>query len=81
MRAVSSETTAAVLSAALGVVLLLLGRWGFRMGDSLVPGWRTPADREHAAAVHRRGARACVGAGVLMLVIAVAVLASPLFTA
>ncbi|MCU4184411.1 hypothetical protein K6U06_08560 [Acidiferrimicrobium sp. IK] len=59
----------------LGVATLLIGRYGWRQGDRLVP--RTTATHQvpHRVSVLRRGAAACMVAGVMVLGAAVAVAA------
>ena len=57
----------------LGVATIILGRYGWRRGAALVP--RTTATHQvaHRASVLRRGAAACMVAGVMVLAAAVAV--------
>lgn len=59
----------------LGVAVGLIGRYGWRKGSYLLPRTAGSGDAEHRAAVLRRGAVACVAAGVLVLAGAVAVAA------
>ncbi len=66
----------ALLTMGLGGCLLLLGRWGRGERTSRVQKWRTPEDRLHAAAVLRRGARACLVIGVLLIGAGLAALVS-----
>lgn len=56
----------------LGVLLILLGWWGTRRNERLgvVPGW-DERSIERRSATLRRGAYACIGAGVMFIVLAI----------
>jgi hypothetical protein len=63
-----------VVFGVLGLMLLLLGRWGRRDAERLasMPGTPHPT-RRHRTAVLRRGATTCTALGVLFMTLAVAV--------
>ncbi len=65
----------AIVLVLLGVATILIGRYGWQRGAEMVP--RTTAEHlvPHRVAVLRRGAIACMVAGVMVLAAAVAVAA------
>ncbi len=58
---------------ALGVVTLLIGRYGWRRGEALIPHSTAEEQVPHRVSVLRRGAAACMVAGLMVLAAAVAV--------
>lgn len=52
-------------------LLALLGRWGVRHPETLVPGAWAPSDRDHRIAVVRRGARGCLAVACMVALLAV----------
>ena len=56
-----------VASVLLGGMVFLVGTWGLRNTDSLLPPALPQRDRARRATVYRRGARACQVVGVLLV--------------
>lgn len=54
-------------SVVLGGMVFLVGLWGRRNADSLLPPTLPERDRARRASVYRRGARACQVVGVLLV--------------
>lgn len=62
--------SAAVVSAALALLTLAVGRWGLRNAASLVPA-RPGSDHDREVRALRRGARLCLAMAVLFTALAV----------
>ena len=76
LRLTGTERVGSVIALlVLGVATLLIGRYGWRRGEALIPRSTAQQQVPHRVSVLRRGAAACMVAGLMVLAAAVAVAA------